>query len=55
LHTASGADGTFAVSVCADDGQIRVQVHDSGSASTPVVCRSDTTAEAGRGLALWKR
>lgn len=52
VHTASGADGTFSVSVCADNGNIRVEVHDLGSGKEPTVHDSTVTAGTGRGLLL---
>lgn len=52
VHTASGADGTFSVGICADVGRIRVEVHDLGSAKAPTVHDSAATAEKGRGLCL---
>jgi serine/threonine-protein kinase RsbW len=52
MHTASGADGTFSVSVRTDDGNIRVEVHDLGSGKAPTLHNSAVTTEAGRGLRL---
>lgn len=52
MHTASGAGGTFSVSVGADDKNVRVEVRDLGSGKAPTVHDSKVTAEAGRGLRL---
>lgn len=52
LHSASGADGTFSVSVLAERGSVRVEVHDLGSATAPTVRRSRQPGESGVGLSL---
>ncbi len=52
LHSASGADGTFCVSVLAESEQVRVEVHDLGSDTTPSVRRSRQPSESGVGLSL---
>lgn len=50
LHSASGAGGTFSVSVLVEHGWIRVEVHDLGSATAPIVRKSGQLAESGAGL-----
>lgn len=52
LHTASGAGGTFSVSVLAENGSARVEVHDLGSPTAPAVQRSGSPGESGAGLSL---
>lgn len=52
MHTVSGADGTFSISVRVGDGNIRVEVHDLGSDKAPTVHDSAVTADAGRGLRM---
>jgi anti-sigma regulatory factor (Ser/Thr protein kinase) len=51
-HTASGKNDTFCVLVQAVHGVVRVEVHDLGSDTTPVVRRSGSPGEAGAGLGL---
>jgi len=51
-HTASGAGGTFSVSVLAEAGRVRVEVHDLGSATRPAVNRPGLPGESGAGLGL---
>lgn len=51
-HTASGLDGTFCVLVRAVDGQVRVEVHDLGSDTTPAVRHTGSPGESGAGLAV---
>jgi anti-sigma regulatory factor (Ser/Thr protein kinase) len=50
LHSASGAGGTFSVSVLVESGRVRVEVHDLGSATAPVIRRSGQPGESGAGL-----
>lgn len=50
LHSASGAGGTFFVSVLVEHGWIRVEVHDLGSATAPTVRKPAQLAESGAGL-----
>lgn len=52
VHTASGAGGSFFVSVCAEDRRVRIEVHDLGSAGTPAVRQSTVPGESGAGLSL---
>jgi anti-sigma regulatory factor (Ser/Thr protein kinase) len=52
LHTASGVDGSFEVSVVPSQSSIRVEVRDDGSDQVPVLEPSDNSAENGRGLGL---
>jgi anti-sigma regulatory factor (Ser/Thr protein kinase) len=52
LHSASGAAGTFSVSVLAGRGSVRVEVRDLGSATAPSVRRSRQPGESGAGLSL---
>lgn len=52
LHSASGADGTFCLSVLAESGLIRVEVHDLGSTTTPTVRRPCQPDESGAGLSI---
>ena len=52
LHTASGVDGTFAVSVRVEDGWVRTEISDMGSDSAPSVRSSGPPDESGRGLRL---
>lgn len=52
LHSASGADGTFCVSVLVESGWLRVEVHDLGSDTAPSVRRSCQPVESGAGLSL---
>jgi anti-sigma regulatory factor (Ser/Thr protein kinase) len=52
LHSASGLDGTFSVFVIAESGRVRVEVHDLGSDTAPVVCLSPQPRESGSGLSL---
>lgn len=51
-HTASGAGGTFSVSVLAEAGRVRVEIHDLGSATTPTAQRLGSPGESGAGLGL---
>jgi serine/threonine-protein kinase RsbW len=51
-HTASGSGGTFSVSVLAEAGRVRVEVHDLGSATAPAVKRLGAPGESGAGLGL---
>jgi Histidine kinase-like ATPase domain len=50
LHSASGDEGTFCVSVLVESGWVRVEVHDLGSATAPTVRRSRQPLESGAGL-----
>jgi serine/threonine-protein kinase RsbW len=52
LHTDSGADGTFCVSVLVESRRVRVEVHDLGSVTAPTVRRSCQPGESGAGLGL---
>jgi anti-sigma regulatory factor (Ser/Thr protein kinase) len=52
LHTASGAGGTFSVSVHAEHTWVRVEVHDLGSDIAPAVRRTGSPGESGSGLSL---
>jgi anti-sigma regulatory factor (Ser/Thr protein kinase) len=52
LHSASGADGTFSVSVLVESGWVRVEVHDLGSDTAPTIRRSRQPGESGAGLSL---
>ncbi len=52
LHTASGADGTFWVSVLVEGRRVRVEVHDLGSVTAPAVRRSCQPGESGAGLSI---
>jgi anti-sigma regulatory factor (Ser/Thr protein kinase) len=52
LHSASGAGGTFSVSVLVESGRLRVEVHDLGSATAPVIRRSGQPVESGAGLRI---
>jgi anti-sigma regulatory factor (Ser/Thr protein kinase) len=52
LHSASGTDGTFSVSVLIESGWVRVEVHDLGSATAPAIRRSGQPGESGAGLSL---
>jgi serine/threonine-protein kinase RsbW len=52
LHTASGADGTFCVSVLVESRRVRVEVHDLGSVTAPAVRRSFQPGESGAGLRI---
>jgi anti-sigma regulatory factor (Ser/Thr protein kinase) len=52
MHTASGADGTFSVSVHVESGWVRTEVHDLGSATSPSIRRSRQPDESGAGLSL---
>ena len=52
LHSASGADGTFSVSVLIESGWVRVEVHDLGSDTAPTVRRSRQPGESGAGLSV---
>lgn len=52
LHSASGGDGTFSVSVLAESWRVRVEVHDLGSDTAPAVRRSRQLGESGAGLSL---
>jgi serine/threonine-protein kinase RsbW len=51
-HTASGLDGTFFVFVHVQDGLVRVEVHDLGSDTAPIVRPSGSSEESGAGLRL---
>ncbi len=50
LHTDSGADGTFSLSVLVESGCVRVEVHDLGSDTAPAIRRSRQPGESGVGL-----
>ena len=52
LHSASGAEGTFSVSVLVESGWVRVEVHDLGSTTAPAVHRSCEPGESGAGLSI---
>jgi hypothetical protein len=52
VHTASGKGGTFTVVVHPLKGMVRVEVHDSGSGSSPDTCAANDLAGSGRGLGL---
>lgn len=52
VHTASGDGGKFSVVVQVEDKRVRVEVHDGGSAKTPVICPRTTAEVSGLGLAL---
>lgn len=52
LHTASGAGGTFCVSVLVENRKVRVEVHDLGSVTAPAVRRSCQPGESGAGLSI---
>jgi hypothetical protein len=52
LHTASGDDGTFEISVFPREGSVRIEVRDDGSDRIPSPGLPDGSAEAGRGLEL---
>jgi anti-sigma regulatory factor (Ser/Thr protein kinase) len=52
LHTASGAGGTFSLSVHAEDTRVRVEVHDLGSDVAPAVRRTGLMEQSGNGLSL---
>jgi serine/threonine-protein kinase RsbW len=52
LHSASGTDGTFCVSVLTESGRVRIEVHDLGSDTVPVACLSLQPRESGSGLNL---
>jgi Histidine kinase-like ATPase domain len=51
-HTASGVDGTFAVSVHVQDGWVRTEVSDLGSNTAPAVRRSGSPEVSGAGLRI---
>jgi serine/threonine-protein kinase RsbW len=51
-HTASGMDGTFAVSVHVQDGWLRMEISDLGSDTAPSLRPSRPPDESGRGLRL---
>ncbi|SDJ83015.1 ATP-binding protein [Nonomuraea jiangxiensis] len=52
LHTRSGCDGSFTVTVTSSDALVRVHVSDAGSEGPPCVCRTGAQATGGRGLPL---
>jgi len=52
LHTASGNGGTFGVTVSHDASLVRVEVHDAGAPTAPVIVAGDGLQPTGRGLAL---
>lgn len=52
LHTASGDDGTFRVVVTMSGKRVRVEVHDSGSETTPDARSPRAPEESGAGLRL---
>ncbi len=52
VHTASGAGGRFAVTVCRDEDWARIAVHDAGSDSGPVIRPPGRDGESGFGLGL---
>ena len=52
VHTASGTEGTFSVSVIAESGWVRVEVHDLGSATAPATGPSRQPGESGAGLSI---
>jgi anti-sigma regulatory factor (Ser/Thr protein kinase) len=52
LHSRSGEDGSFTVSVHTEGPLVRVWVEDDGSAGAPCVCRAGPQATSGRGLPL---
>lgn len=52
VHTVSGSDGTFCVSVHVEDTRVRVEISDLGSATTPAVRRGGSPGESGAGLNL---
>ena len=52
LHTASGSGGTFGVTVSHDASLVRVEVHDAGAPTAPVIVAGDGLRPSGRGLAL---
>jgi len=41
LHTASGIGGTFGVTVSHDASLVRVEVHDAGAPTAPVIVAGD--------------
>jgi anti-sigma regulatory factor (Ser/Thr protein kinase) len=51
-HTASGRDGTFCVLVQASNGSVRVEVHDLGSDTAPLIRHTGSPEESGAGLKL---
>lgn len=52
-HTRSGQGGSFEVVVITGPGEVRVYVHDAGSAGTiPHIPRQAVTTAGGRGLAI---
>jgi anti-sigma regulatory factor (Ser/Thr protein kinase) len=51
-HTASGDDGHFFVLVLPESGRVRVEVHDLGSDTEPVIRKSHQPAGSGEGLFL---
>jgi serine/threonine-protein kinase RsbW len=55
VHTVSGMGGMFTVIVCRGDVWVRVEVHDGGSANTPVVSPQTEAGESGRGLSVVER
>jgi serine/threonine-protein kinase RsbW len=52
LHTASGVNGTFAVTVHVQDGRVRTEISDLGSDTAPSVRPSGAPQESGAGLRL---
>jgi serine/threonine-protein kinase RsbW len=52
MHTNSGKDGAFAVTVRRTDTMVRVEVSDAGSAHAPAIHPDGMDHEAGRGLAI---
>jgi len=52
VHTASGDGGKICVVVQVEDKRLRVEVHDDGSATAPVVRQCATATESGLGLGL---
>jgi hypothetical protein len=52
VHTASGADGAFFVLVLVESRSVRVEVHDLGSATAPIIRKSRQPDESGTGLSL---
>ena len=52
IHTSSGQDGAFDVTVSCHPSSVRVEVRDAGSHQVPMPRPQDQLTEEGRGLAL---
>ena len=51
-HTASGLDGTLSVVVRVDSNSVKIEVHDLGAMTEPVLAVSGALQESGVGLGL---